>query len=176
MRPLGHPLRMKTVALTDWRRLVGNHKGCPYKCNGVDNHEGCPRKCCGVEGTFPRGSVHHHRPKTPQRSAGQTCLCRARHGRQERPFPPQGQFAEKQPPPACACCLTHACLRAARKQADRQAGALLFRPFSWAGNERQPAASPPPPFSPFPLRKGGRGDRSLYRNTSTGFARAARTT
>ena len=33
----------------------------------------------------------------------------------------------------------------------------------------------PPPFSPFPLRKGGRGDRSLYRNTSTGFARAART-
>ena len=165
MLPLGHPLRMKTVALTDWRacglapphrisrRLVGNHKGCPYKCNGVDNHEGCPRKCCGVEGAFPRGSVHHHRPKTPQRSAGQ-----------KLPFPPQGQFAEKQPPPACA------------SHADRQAGALLFRPFSWAGNERQPAASPPPPFSPFPLRKGGRGDRSLYRNTSTGFARAARTT
>ena len=175
---MGHPLRMKIVALTDWRRLVGNHKGCPYKCNGVDNHEGCPRKCCGVEGTFPRGSVHHHRPKTPQRSAGQ-----------KLPFPPQGQFAEKQPPPACACCLTHADRRrlsgmhaarcaapACASHADRQAGALLFRPFSWAGNERQPAASPPPPFSPFPLRKGGRGDRSLYRNTSTGFARAARTT
>ena len=83
------------------RRLVGNHEGCPYKCNGVDNHEGCPRT---------------------------------------------------------------------------QTGALLFRPFSWAGNERQPAASPPPPFSPFPLRKGGRGDRSLYRNTSTGFARSEWTT
>ena len=77
---------------------------------------------------------------------------------------------------AAPACASHACLRAARKQADRQAGALLFRPFSWAGNERQLAASPPPPFSPFPLRKGGRGDRSLYRNTSTGFARSEWTT
>ena len=35
---------------------------------------------------------------------------------------------------------------------------------------------PHPPFSPFPLRKGGRGDRSRYRNTSTGFARTEWTT
>ena len=126
-------------------RLVGNHEGCPYKCNGVDNHEGCPRKCCGVEGAFPRRSLQHLRPKTPKTSAGHNRL-----------LTPQRQFAEKQPP-------------------RRLSGALLFRPFSWAGNERQPAASPPPPFSPFPLRKGGRGDRSLYRNTSTGFSRTERT-
>ena len=86
--------------------LVGNHKGCPYKCNGVDIHEGCPRKCCGGEGAFPRGSVHHHRTETPQRSAGQ-----------KLPFPPQGLFAEKQPP-------------------RRLSGALLFRPFSWANKKK----------------------------------------
>ena len=95
-----------------------------------------PHLRCGVEGAFPRGSVQHHRPVNPQTLAGQTCLCRARHGRQERLLPPQGLFAEKQPPPACACCLTHADRRrlsglpAARCAA--QAGALLFRPFSWA--------------------------------------------
>ena len=54
------------------------------------------------DGAFPRVSVQHHRPATPQRSAGH-----------KRTFPPQGRFAEKQPP-------------------RRLSGALLFRPFSWA--------------------------------------------
>ena len=46
------------------------------------------------------------RPKTPKRSAGHNRL-----------LPPQGQFAEKQPP-------------------RRLSGALLFRPFSWARKKK----------------------------------------
>ena len=54
------------------RRLLGNHKGCPYKCNGVDNNEGCPRKCCGVEGAFPRRSPKHFAKKRSKRPLGTT--------------------------------------------------------------------------------------------------------
>ena len=57
------------------------------------------------EGAFPRRSPQHHRPKTPKTSAGHNRL-----------LPPQGQFAEKQPP-------------------RRLSGALLFRPFSWANKK-----------------------------------------
>ena len=95
-------------------RLVGNHEGCPYKCNGVDNHEGCPRKCCGVEGAFPRRSLQHLRPKTPKTSAGHNRL-----------LTPQRQFAEKQPPPACSA-VRRACLCVARRQAGRRPSFSAF--------------------------------------------------
>ena len=61
-----------------------------------------PRSGAGGEGAFPRVSVHRLRRVNPQALAGQKLS-----------LPPQGQFAEKQPP-------------------RRLSGALLFRPFSWA--------------------------------------------
>ena len=110
-------------------RLRGREKGLfraglPSTCGLAPLPCRLPRSGAGGEGAFPRGSVHHLRRVNPQALAGQTCLCRARHGRQELSLPPQGQFAEKQPPRRLSG------LPAARCAA--QAGALLFRPFSWA--------------------------------------------
>ena len=153
--------RLPTASAVAWWAT----RGLPLQMQRRGQPRGVPTQMLRGGRGFSAQIPQALRPKTPQRSAGHNRL-----------LPPQGQFAEKQPPrrlsglPAARCAAP-----ACASHADRQAGALLFRPFSWASNERQPAASPPPPFSPFPLRKGGRGDRSLYRNTSTGFARAART-
>ncbi len=88
-------------------RLRGREKGLfragpPSTCGLAPLACRLPRSGAGGEGAFPRVSVHRLRRVNPQALAGQKLS-----------LPPQGQFAEKQPP-------------------RRLSGALLFRPFSWA--------------------------------------------
>ena len=88
-------------------RLRGREKGLfragpPSTCGLAPLPCRLPRSGAGGEGAFPRVSVHRLRRVNPQALAGQKLS-----------LPPQGQFAEKQPP-------------------RRLSGALLFRPFSWA--------------------------------------------
>ncbi len=73
----------------------GQPRGLPLQMQRRGQPRGVPTQMVRGEGAFPRRSPQHLRPKTPKTSAGHNRL-----------IPPQGQFAEKQPPRRRSRCLS----------------------------------------------------------------------